>query len=175
MIMIERSYHLYLFNVIVVYRIVIFSSRRRHTRCALVTGVQTCALPIYQIPEGGIRIFHLNGNEVDDAIDKIRNFGDFIKKGYNVIVPAWELPNYPSVWTKKLRNFNEVWAISHFVESSIRKKRIKTKYVGKSVELPSVTLLTQRYYGVRESELHFLCSFDQPFFFYLNKPRAVWM
>src|SRR3546814_4156202 len=26
---------------------VFFSSRRRHTRCALVTGVQTCALPIY--------------------------------------------------------------------------------------------------------------------------------
>src|SRR3546814_1494727 len=26
-----------------------FSSRRRHTRCALVTGVQTCALPIYAI------------------------------------------------------------------------------------------------------------------------------
>src|SRR3546814_7958576 len=25
-----------------------FSSRRRHTSCALVTGVQTCALPIYQ-------------------------------------------------------------------------------------------------------------------------------
>src|SRR3546814_2147893 len=24
-----------------------FSFRRRHTRCALVTGVQTCALPIY--------------------------------------------------------------------------------------------------------------------------------
>src|SRR3546814_2880428 len=26
-----------------------FSSRRRHTRCALVTGVQTCALPICQL------------------------------------------------------------------------------------------------------------------------------
>src|SRR3546814_10065804 len=26
----------------------VFSSRRRHTRCALVTGVQTCALPILQ-------------------------------------------------------------------------------------------------------------------------------
>src|SRR3546814_1652893 len=24
-----------------------FASRRRHTRCALVTGVQTCALPIW--------------------------------------------------------------------------------------------------------------------------------
>src|SRR3546814_13587345 len=31
-----------------------FSSRRRHTRCALVTGVQTCALPICrgQFPDG---------------------------------------------------------------------------------------------------------------------------
>src|SRR3546814_18197323 len=28
------------------YVIFFFSSRRRHTRCALVTGVQTCALPI---------------------------------------------------------------------------------------------------------------------------------
>src|SRR3546814_2060529 len=31
-----------------------FSSRRRHTRCALVTGVQTCALPIF-------RALHLAG------------------------------------------------------------------------------------------------------------------
>src|SRR3546814_10377305 len=43
-----------------------FSSRRRHTRCALVTGVQTCALPIYPahyyiarsgwIGQGGTRV-----------------------------------------------------------------------------------------------------------------------
>src|SRR3546814_9729795 len=34
-----------------------FSSRRRHTRCALVTGVQTCALPISpaQIDPQGLR------------------------------------------------------------------------------------------------------------------------
>src|SRR3546814_9790584 len=33
-----------------------FASRRRHTRCALVTGVQTCALPIFSVstrPNGG--------------------------------------------------------------------------------------------------------------------------
>src|SRR3546814_1570687 len=29
-----------------------FSSRRRHTRCALVTGVQTCALPILWVALG---------------------------------------------------------------------------------------------------------------------------
>src|SRR3546814_141776 len=31
-----------------------FSSRRRHTRCALVTGVQTCALPIFGVVPLGI-------------------------------------------------------------------------------------------------------------------------
>src|SRR3546814_2994463 len=34
-----------LFYLILIY-FFFFSSRRRHTRCALVTGVQTCALPI---------------------------------------------------------------------------------------------------------------------------------
>src|SRR3546814_2198558 len=32
-----------------------FSSRRRHTRCALVTGVQTCALPISMTGEITLR------------------------------------------------------------------------------------------------------------------------
>src|SRR3546814_2978131 len=31
-----------------------FSSRRRHTRCALVTGVQTCALPIWVVIVEGL-------------------------------------------------------------------------------------------------------------------------
>src|SRR3546814_7998721 len=35
-----------------VFLVFFFSSRRRHTICALVTGVQTCALPIfYGLPE----------------------------------------------------------------------------------------------------------------------------
>src|SRR3546814_6100366 len=33
-------------SVYVLYCFFFFSSRRRHTRCALGTGVQTCALPI---------------------------------------------------------------------------------------------------------------------------------
>src|SRR3546814_5925424 len=38
-----------------------FSSRRRHTRCALVTGVQTCALPISRVAQ---RMCALGFNDV---------------------------------------------------------------------------------------------------------------
>src|SRR3546814_5813476 len=51
---------------VVVFLYVFFSSRRRHTRCALVTGVQTCALPICQaekarpcLPQRGRQIIML--------------------------------------------------------------------------------------------------------------------
>src|SRR3546814_8743405 len=37
--------------IVLVYSMFFFSSRRRYTRCALVTGVQTCALPIFLIRE----------------------------------------------------------------------------------------------------------------------------
>src|SRR3546814_9761059 len=42
--------HCYIYWIVIFF----FSSRRRHTRCALVTGVQTCALPIFGIVQGSI-------------------------------------------------------------------------------------------------------------------------
>src|SRR3546814_3295906 len=38
--------HCFLISLSIIFCFVVFSGRRRHTRCALVTGVQTCALPI---------------------------------------------------------------------------------------------------------------------------------
>src|SRR3546814_1411813 len=48
--------------------ICIFSSRRRHTRCALVTGVQTCALPI-----SSATLTHLFGLDIRRAGSKDRS------------------------------------------------------------------------------------------------------
>src|SRR3546814_10804413 len=55
--MISTSYFISIFfsifHILLVLSIIFsFSSRRRHTSCALVTGVQTCALPIFE--EGSI-------------------------------------------------------------------------------------------------------------------------
>src|SRR3546814_3966719 len=44
-----------------------FSSRRRHTRCALVTGVQTCALPICYSSLGYLRDYAFDTIKVDQS------------------------------------------------------------------------------------------------------------
>src|SRR3546814_9426968 len=51
----------YVFVVVIFF---FFSSRRRHTRCALVTGVQTCALPISRT---GFQLLH--GTKVPSMSD----------------------------------------------------------------------------------------------------------
>src|SRR3546814_5760578 len=48
-----------------------FSSRRRHTSCALVTGVQTCALPIFR------EVLHLLVR--DGLATAIRHRGVFVR------------------------------------------------------------------------------------------------
>src|SRR3546814_8121244 len=57
-----------------------FSSRRRHTRCALVTGVQTCALPISR--DGSVRPdadFEIDFEFDDRAERPIRAIADALK------------------------------------------------------------------------------------------------
>src|SRR3546814_17048860 len=53
-----------------------FSSRRRHTRCALVTGVQTCALPISpRLDAKAIIVADLNKGFYTGAIDgRVNNY-----------------------------------------------------------------------------------------------------
>src|SRR3546814_2426918 len=47
-----------------------FSSRRRHTRCALVTGVQTCALPILLVAgTASLAVAFANAAEAELVID----------------------------------------------------------------------------------------------------------
>src|SRR3546814_3206546 len=49
-----------------------FSSRRRHTRCALVTGVQTCALPIFPIDVQAFSETELEAAGITSTVDLAR-------------------------------------------------------------------------------------------------------
>src|SRR3546814_5563195 len=66
-----------------------FSSRRRHTRCALVTGVQTCALPI---SPAGLAVFVHGGYWM--AFDKSswsHLAAGAVARGWAVALPSYTL------------------------------------------------------------------------------------
>src|SRR3546814_2259621 len=58
--------------LIVIGELLLLSSRRRHTRCALVTGVQTCALPISSSIASSVATTVVTDEEIDEAIAKLK-------------------------------------------------------------------------------------------------------
>src|SRR3546814_7232361 len=61
-----------------------FSSRRRHTRCALVTGVQTCALPIFNPGNSGGALVTLDGRLVGINSMIYSNSGGYMGIGFAI-------------------------------------------------------------------------------------------
>src|SRR3546814_6930466 len=72
---------IFVFVVIESFCAFFFSSRRRHTRCALVTGVQTCALPISTDAD-------VLGREIDPRLDHAVDPGKRVLDGPDAAAAA---------------------------------------------------------------------------------------
>jgi hypothetical protein len=126
-----------------------------------------------EAPPGGIRICHINGDEVERVQEAFAERGGDFADGYNIIVPAWELPHYPDVWAKQLRKFDEVWALSHFIADALAAAGIASTHIGQAVEVPLGPLLPRRYFGIRESAFTLLHFFDLSSYATRKNPGAV--
>src|SRR3546814_2995288 len=71
-----------------------FSSRRRHTRCALVTGVQTCALPISSTAHVGLLCFVSHGPTKQRPSSSIRRA---VLRARRMVWRLWERTGRQSV------------------------------------------------------------------------------
>src|SRR3546814_577921 len=82
--------------------LVFFSSRRRHTRCALVTGVQTCALPIYFAQSLGWELgdditFDIAGQRFEGRITSLRSIDwESFRPNFFVLASPGALDGYPA-------------------------------------------------------------------------------
>src|SRR3546814_5211810 len=65
-----------------------FSSRRRHTSCALVTAVQTCALPICL----GAGVLGDPARSVSWLVDRLARYGGRIEAGQTVLSGSFIRP-----------------------------------------------------------------------------------
>jgi hypothetical protein len=122
---------------------------------------------------GGIRIFHLNGDEIDNARTAFAKRGFDWNAGRNIIVPAWELPVYPAEWAEKLLVFDEVWALSGFIRDALKAAGIESHLVGQSVEPAPGPLLPRRHFNIRESAFTLLHFFDLSSYASRKNPEAV--
>ncbi len=130
------------------------------------------AREIRELP-GGIRIFHINGDEVDAVFKAFEARGGKLEDGYNIVVPAWELPRYPAVWADNLRRFDEVWALSSFIQASLSASGVESHLIGQSIEPLPGQLLPRRHFGIRESAFVLLNFFDLSSYASRKNPEAV--
>lgn len=122
---------------------------------------------------GGIRIFHVNGDEVEPVLRAFEARQGRFSDGYNIIVPAWELPTYPAAWAERLRAFDEVWSLSHFISGSLAAAGLPSIHIGQSVEVPLGYFLPRKYFGIRESAFTVLHFFDLSSHASRKNPGAV--
>lgn len=122
---------------------------------------------------GGIRIFHVNGDEVEAVIAAFEGMGGDFAAGHNVIVPAWELPTYPREWARQLARFDEVWALSGFIRESLAAAGLGATLIGQSVETDPVAFLPRRFFGLRESSFVLLHFLDLSSYAARKNPHAV--
>jgi hypothetical protein len=126
-----------------------------------------------EIPPSGIRIFHVNGDEVETVQKEFAARQGKFADGYNIIVPAWELPRYPAVWAEQLRKFDEVWALSNFIADALAAAEISSVQIGQAVEVPLSPMLPRRYFGIRESAFVLLHFFDLTSYASRKNPNGV--
>src|SRR3546814_554039 len=93
-----------------------FSSRRRHTRCALVTGVQTCALPIFLIIL--ISIFFVVWGLLSRYYLFLFFFEVFWRHFFAFLSKAWLLDTFYTKLDRVLFYLNKLFVFS-FIEAGV--------------------------------------------------------
>jgi hypothetical protein len=107
------------------------------------------------------------------VIAEFEAHGSRFADGYNIVIPAWELPAYPREWATRLRLFDEVWALSNFIAGSLAAAGIDSHLIGQAIEFEPGPCLPRRYFGIRESAFVLLNFFDLSSYASRKNPDAV--
>src|SRR3546814_6799227 len=121
-----------------------FSSGRRHTRCALVTGVQTCALPIYWSSRSTRWATHAAALKDEDRVLKAWEAGESgasekvvtpppAPDTLAVVIPLADGMLWKGDSTEKT-NFAHLWAIADILGRGTRLDDIDTHAVDKVIK-----------------------------------------
>ena len=123
----------------------------------------------------GIRLFHLNGNEVRRTLAAfVDGQPRVFTAGHNIVFPAWELPRYPVRWARLLDRFDEVWTASAFVDAAIRAAvSVPVFKIPNACEPHVETVSGRDDFGLPADRYLVLYSFDLRSYFARKNPLAA--
>lgn len=150
-------------------------------------GIETAVRDVwnFQVPEAGqvetivpyatasygtVNVFHLNGNEVEPALERIGP----LPPARNIVVPFWELPRYPAEWARQLERFDEVWAASDFILQSVAAAVDRpVLHMPLATEIALDAFCSRRQFGIPENSYAFLFFFDCQSYVKRKNPQGV--
>jgi len=85
----------------------------------------------------------------------------FLRRGYNVLAPAWELPRFPAEWAKEFNRFHEIWAPTAYVQEALQRAvSVPIFRLRNACEPHVATHLDKSYFGIPEDSFAILNFFD---------------
>jgi len=119
-----------------------------------------------------VNIYHINLDEIEPAFAALNN--KLPDGAYNIIYPFWELSKMPAVWVDQLKSFDEVWAPSQFILSTIKSVvSMPVYHMPLPVEVKLDSFLGRQYFGLPYGSYIFLLFFDFRSYIHRKNPQAL--
>ncbi len=113
-----------------------------------------------------VNLLHLNADTVPDFLEK--KGVDYLRGKYNIGYWAWELSDFPEIWSDRFRFFHEIWVPSSFCRDAIaRRSPVPVIRVPHSIEVKEAKDLGRAHFGIAEGKFAILFMFD--LFSYLER------
>ena len=121
---------------------------------------------------GGVDIFCINGDEVEPVLSTLG--ARRVPARYSIVIPQWELSQYPAPWARQLERFDEVWAPSAFIRDTLAPVLANTvSHIPGSTGVRLGRFIGRRTFGIPESAYAFLFAFDLRSYQERKNPMAV--
>lgn len=104
-------------------------------------------------------ILHVNADQIAVLQHQLPQLFD--ARAYTIGCWHWELPELPDAFVPSAQPFNELWAPSLFIQSTLsRKLTIPIAHMPHGIEVAELETCTPQEFGVPRGHFTFLCMFD---------------
>ncbi len=140
-----------------------FESQSKATECGLDERMEVRAT-------APIQLFNINADQLPRTIDHLGNA--LRADAYRIIMPFWELEEFPKPWLKAFDCVDEVWAPTRYIQSMLAPcVKIPVTYMPLPLAFTPPPKLARSAFGLPEDAFLFFFAFD--FFSFIERKNPL--